>query len=53
MYGINNQAAGFEILKNFIIVNKIKIQRIVITINPNNGDFKPKKAIDQKALTIN
>jgi len=50
MYGINSQPANFDILKNLIIVNNIKTKRTIIVIKPNNGDFKPKKAIDQKEL---
>ena len=37
-------------MKNFIIVNRIANQRMMISMKAHNGDLSPKKRIDQKVF---
>jgi hypothetical protein len=52
MYGIRRKLASGDTLWNVTMVNSIATQRILIMINPNNGDLYPKNAADHDILSI-
>jgi len=50
---MSNTPDNFETRKDFRIVMNIAIQRTIISIKAKNGDFKPKKRIDQSMFRTN
>jgi hypothetical protein len=53
IYGISRRPAVLDIFTNFIIVSRIKTQRMQISINPARGDLSPKNAADHSTFRIN
>lgn len=53
IYGICMYPASLFISKNFHIIKNIAIQKTIIITKPKNGDFKPKKIIDQSVFKNN
>jgi hypothetical protein len=51
-YGTKRSPPILETLKKFRIVNRMAIQRRMMSMRPRRGDFRPKKAMDQRIFKI-